>query len=432
MKEEQAILKALLSREYWDAYGELLAPLFSDPAVPGTSKLLYRAIETHWTQVVEGTQLPLDLLRTYAVQLAANQYETNDLQREIESIGNLELGEDLNVVLLKAVTNHAVSEVLINAQRKISLEGEVDLYDVMADLQLIENRTTRAKILDLFSLDNLVLGIEEELDCQKFPTEFPSLDKMLNGGLWASEIGVLLGEVHIGKTWALTYLGSRALLQGTPVIHFTGEITKARTFIRYYQSLLGMDRLAVMAKPTQVREALGDLQLPPWCVVDFSNRAYNTHQLRYDVMRFCQEVEKPPLIIVDYIDKLKSADRRLEGRFALTDITEYLRRIACEVEGGLWTASQVGRVAYGEMYVRKENVAEAIGKVEIADIIVTLNQTNEEKRFDQMRWLVEKARERVLPPQPEVVLRCHPAMQSFEENVQASQDQFDKWTGGTT
>jgi replicative DNA helicase len=389
--------------------------MFTEPGVPGTFRTLYRVIHNHWKEVQEEDQLGYDLLETYA-----------------EQVKELDLGDNLDKLLQQAVNNHALSRIFIDAQRDLVQTGSVDLNNVVSALRTVETTAAGGNRLELFDPDALANMIGVEANCRKYPTKFPSMDKMLNGGSWESELVVLLGEVHLGKTWSLTYKGSRDLLEGIPVIHFTGEITKPRSYIRYYQSLLGLDRFQIMTNPIKVGNLLKELELPPWCIVDFSNRAYSVHQLRHDVLRFCDEAGESPLIIVDYIDKLKSGDRRLEGRFALADITEYLRRIACEVRGSLWTASQIGRAGYGEMYVRMENVAEAISKVEIADIIITLNQTEEERQFNQMRWLVEKARERTLPPRPETVLRCMPEIQSFEENVQASQDQFNKWAQGET
>jgi replicative DNA helicase len=428
MPERRVILKALFQRIYWDRYGDLLGVIFQDPAVPITQRKVFAVLEDHWVSEESTDSVSLDLIKGYLGQVSDNEAQMDDLLVEISKINELVLNDSsLDKLFEKAINRHTVSKILLEAQTDLVQSGKTELSKVISELEAVERGLLSGNSLELFNPDMVDSVITKEQDCLKFPTGFVTLDGMLNGGLWESELGVLLGEVHVGKTWALTYLGVQALKSNVPVIHMTGEISFRRSHVRYYQSLLGKNRMDVMFNPADVKKELAALKLPPWCVVDFSNRAYTTSQLRQDVLKFCDTIDTQPLIIVDYIDKVKPSNFRLQERFAVAETTEMLRRIACEVNGGLWTASQVNRAAYGEQYVRKENVAEAISKVEIADVILALNQTSDEKDMGQMRWTVEKARERTIGATREVALRGMPEVQSFSEDATASVEAYSKW-----
>ena len=213
---------------------------------------------------------------------------------------------------------------------------------------------------------------------------------------------------------ALVHLGSAALTVGKPVQHHTGEISRNRTSIRYYQSLLGRDRYWVLTHPDEVSDAMRALELGNWSIKEHTSRRASTAHIRRQVSEFVEQGNPNPLVIVDYLDLIDPTDRKMEGRFALTAVSRELREIAAEFECAVWSASQVSRGVWGSSNIRMQDVAEAIGKVEAADVVVTLNQTSEEKGVGRMRWYVDKARERVLT-EPEVHTIVNTEHQSFKD-----------------
>lgn len=61
-----------------------------------------------------------------------------------------------------------------------------------------------------------------------FPTGFPSLDKMLAGGIRRGDLGVLGGDVASGKSALALAFAIRASLTGVRVAFLTGEMTPER------------------------------------------------------------------------------------------------------------------------------------------------------------------------------------------------------------
>jgi replicative DNA helicase len=115
-------------------------------------------------------------------------------------------------------------------------------------------------------------------------------------------------------------------------------------------------------------------------------------QIRSHIM-MCRKIGFfPDVIIVDYLDLLKAPRRRSAKREELTDIAEELKGLASELKIGIWTATQSRREAISMETHTEEQVGEDIGKMNTADLVITLNQTTDEVYDKVMRLFVAKNR----------------------------------------
>jgi replicative DNA helicase len=140
-----------------------------------------------------------------------------------------------------------------------------------------------------------------------------------------------------------------------------------------------------------------------WSIRDWSKRSATTGDVRRAVQGYISKGAESPLVIVDYVDLVKplGGDKINRHDTNLTLVVEELRQIAAEFELAVWSASQVQRPAWGSTHIRMQDVAESIGKVNTADVVVTMNQTMDEEHMRILRFYIDKARERGLT-QPEV------------------------------
>ena len=286
-------------------------------------------------------------------------------------------------------------DFLVSAAQELE-EGDLDLYALSAKMSALARATDHEQEEEGNLVEDSLQILTEENIGVVYTTGLEELDFQLKGGLWAGEEGIVLAPSFRGKTWALVHFGATSLKRGVPVQHHTHEISRRRTAIRYYQSMLSKGRLWVLEHPEETGRMLRDLDLPQWSIKDHSGGSVTTARIRKEVSEFVDLCDTPPLIVVDYIDLIAPSNRKLEGRFALTAVAQELREIAAEFGVGVWTATQANRPSWDKSIVKMSDVSEAIGKVEKADVIVTLNQTAEEKSCGTMRFVIEKARERVL------------------------------------
>jgi replicative DNA helicase len=98
----------------------------------------------------------------------------------------------------------------------------------------------------------------------------------------------------------------------------------------------------------------------------------------------------PDLLCVDYAD-LMHLDGK-DSRISLGLMYKELRGIAVERNIAIATASQTNRAAPGKRLITGRDVAEDYSKIATADIILTYNQTDAERRLGTARLYVDKGR----------------------------------------
>jgi hypothetical protein len=409
---ERSVLTALLNREAWLKYGGLFdVPFFSTDTYRG----VFRLIRDTWGEYDgEATDIPQEIL---LARLEGESVDTDTEETYRRSLG-LMFDSNHDQSMLEGLVRDALfrwraKDYLVDAAQSLEM-GELDLFALSSRFHTLAKATERETEQEESLVEDALEVLRAETGVRQYSTGLDELDAQLRGGLWASEEGVLIAPSFRGKTWALVHFGAVSLKGGIPVQHHTHEISRRRVAIRYYQNLLKKDRLWILENPDIVREALRDLELPTWSIRDHSSGGVTTAKIRKEVGDFVERVDTPPLIIVDYLDLVASADRRLEGRFALTAVAQELREIAAEFDVGIWTATQANRPSWNSQNVRMSDVSEAIGKVEKADLVVTMNQTAEEKMLGLMRFYIDKARERVVT-NPTVPALALSETQRFEE-----------------
>ena len=390
---EQTVLAALLREEAWVKYGSLFDSHFF---TTDSYRTLFTCIAEFWTGYEgDAASIPAPLLDAKIEAIGTGDNEAV-LKRTADQLYDTDLDPDLLDGLVKDVlAKWRTKDYLVSAAQEMEA-GALDLHSLSAKFHTLANAVDKEEEVE----ESLVTGstsiLHRETVDTVYPTGLTELDDQLKGGLWVQEEGVLIAPSHRGKTWALVSFGATSLLAGTPVQHYTLEISRPRVAIRYYQSILGKGRGWILSHPSEVEAELATKELPAWSVKDMSSGGATTAHVRKHVAQFVDRCDSPPLIVVDYLDLLAPADRRLEGRHALTAVAQELREIASEFNVGLWTATQANRPSWQATHIRMSDVSEAIGKVEKADVVVTLNQTAEEFNCDTMRFYIDKARERVL------------------------------------
>ena len=92
------------------------------------------------------------------------------------------------------------------------------------------------------------------------------------------------------------------------------------------------------------------------------------------------------------MDLLKSETKYKEKRWDLESISESLRALAQNVGCPLWTATQSNRTGLDAELVSMGSIAESFAKVFVADLVMTLSRTREDKQSNTGRLYVAKNR----------------------------------------
>lgn len=232
-------------------------------------------------------------------------------------------------------------------------------------------------------------------------TGIPSVDDSLGGGLDVGEIGLFIGPTHRGKTRSLVNLGVGALREGKKVCHIIVCDSNAQRIARRYDSTIcnklfsGIrDNAETLRKRLHyIRKRGGEL-----IIKEYDKFAPTPSDLRHWLKTQYDDGRKFDVLIIDYLDEMKPDRHYKEFRFESRDLTSTVRRLAAEFRIPIWTASQGNRKSMEKRTVGLEDVAEDIWRVNIADVVITLNQNDEEREENVMRYRVVKARREHFTP----------------------------------
>ncbi len=294
--------------------------------------------------------------------------------------------------------------------------GEVDEAEsVLLQRARVEERGSSLTLADVGLLEQYLARKEED----QFLAGVPDLDRWFIRPSRKS-LYLVMAPAKRGKSWWLTHIGKFGLMARARVGHITLEMPKEQCLQRYIQALSGATkrpqphglRMAELRKNEsgQVRgldwETVGGrpgLILPTGKlnpeitskiiklssrmdlkIEEFPNGTLTITQLEA-VLDHWERVDRfiPDMLVVDYGDLLKT--RPEYYRLDLRANFEGLRRVAQERNLALVTATQTNREGFKARKVGADAAAEDFSKVMTADWILTLSQTEAEKRLGVAR-----------------------------------------------
>ena len=226
------------------------------------------------------------------------------------------------------------------------------------------------------------------------PTGLEELDKkeILNGGLGAGEIGVIVAPTGVGKSHMLTFLGASALRAGVDVLHYTFELSESAVGLRYDSNLCDMDSNTIIDNKDKVLSMYKDMKLGRLIIKEFPTNTASIYTLRSHIERLDVKGFRPGLIIIDYADIMRSTRQFDSLRHELKLIYEELRGFASEKGIPIWTASQSNKEGSQTDIVDLSNMSEAYGKAMVADVVLSISRRSHEKATGFGRLYVAKNR----------------------------------------
>jgi hypothetical protein len=235
-------------------------------------------------------------------------------------------------------------------------------------------------------------GIEERLtkstrDTVK--TGWDPIDEVMDGGLGAGELGVVVAPAGIGKTWCLQNIGAHSVKEGLNVVHYTLELNQNYVGLRYDTVFSGVTTSDIKFYQDDVKKKIAALK-GTLLIKYFPTKSATVQTLSSHLKQIELQGIIPDLVLVDYADILRGIGT--EKRHILENIYEDLRGLAGEYEVPIWTASQANRSSLEEEVIDASKVAEAYSKVMIADFVVSVSRKVEDKIANTSRFHVIKNR----------------------------------------
>lgn len=241
--------------------------------------------------------------------------------------------------------------------------------------------------------------VKRRLRQQEFGiTSGTPIDRVMKSeGLQRKQIGIVIGPTGRGKTATLVQHACAAAEDGNKVLYVSLELDEDDILDRVDARLCGIDMNNLKKKPKTVQEMyLNKLAMvgerihakyfPPGSLTVGGVRAY--------IKKLENIGFYPDLIVCDYVDLMKPSQRFDAGDdyAAQGSVVREMRGLMGELNMACWTASQANRGALDVEVVDKQHVADSFQKMFVADVVVTLSQTLEEKNRGITRLFLAKNR----------------------------------------
>jgi len=231
----------------------------------------------------------------------------------------------------------------------------------------------------------------EDMARDTIPTTWEVIDGLMQGGLAAGELGVVVAPAGVGKTWVLAALGAAAVQQDKTVIHYSLELNEAYVGLRYDSVLTGIANQNLTFHKDEVENKIKTV--PGELIIKyFPTKAASVHTLASHIQRTKMLQRDVDMVIVDYADVLRDAGNAKEVRHQLGNIYEDLRGLAGELQVPIWTASQANRSSLDEDVIEAQKISESYIKIMTADFVMSLSRKMEDKIGNTGRFHIIKNR----------------------------------------
>lgn len=269
-----------------------------------------------------------------------------------------------------------------NQQLKKALLSSVDLlekgqYD---DIRYLIDSALKAgmdkNIGHEYEKDTEVRYREEERG--PIPTPWEHVNELLMGGLGAGDVGLVFGGPGGGKSWMLTALGAMAVAQGKTVAHYTLELSDSYVGRRYDAAFTGIEVQDLNKHRAKIDEIVS--QIPGKLIIkEFSMGKASIATIEAHIQKIADLGHRPDLIIIDYVDLLKSKRKSIDKKDEIDDIYISTKGMARDLKIPIWTVSQVNRAGAKDDVIEGDKAAGSYNKIMIADFAMSLSRKRQDK-----------------------------------------------------
>lgn len=211
------------------------------------------------------------------------------------------------------------------------------------------------------------------------PTPWVHVNELLQGGIGKGDLGIIFGNPGGGKSWMLVALGAMAVSQGYTVLHYTLELSESYVGKRYDAIFTGVRIQELGMNRQQVDDAVS--KLPGKLIIkEFSMGKASISTIESHIQKTGDLGHKPDLVIIDYVDLLKSKRKSMERKDEIDDIYVSTKALARDLKLPVWTVSQVNRAGAKDDVIEGDKAAGSYNKIMIADFAMSLSR----KRLDKV------------------------------------------------
>jgi replicative DNA helicase len=286
---------------------------------------------------------------------------------------------------VRKVEYHKVAEDLADALENEDLDEAQKAFHKGSRVAAQERRYKHVRWMEEFD-DRQARRLYEANHPGEFrviPTGWPSLDRVLSGGVRTGEIALMMGTTGRGKSVAMNNISHRAVRSGFSVALFGFEMGAGQIATRQDATWSGYayDKFkSYNFQPSEVRalrrkrEKLAKRYANKLHIISFPVRSANINDVRGALEDLKDEWGfKADLVIIDSADHLLAVESAKESfRLQQSEVYWSVKKLAEEQSFAVWSSTHAGR-EWSDKIATAEASSESYDKSRIADLVASLN-----------------------------------------------------------
>ena len=223
------------------------------------------------------------------------------------------------------------------------------------------------------------------------PTPWTEINDLLQGGLGTGDFGLVFGNPGGGKSWSLVALGAHAVSLGYNVIHYTLELGEAYVGRRYDAFFTKIPVGEIIGHRQKVEEAINKVT-GKLIIKEYTTGKASIFTIENHIKKCIDLGFKPDLVIIDYVDLLRSKKTNKERKEEIDDIYVSTKGLARELNLPIWSVSQVNRAGAKDDVIEGDKSSGSYDKIMISDVCISLSRKKEDKVKGTGRFHIMKNR----------------------------------------
>ena len=223
------------------------------------------------------------------------------------------------------------------------------------------------------------------------PTPWPQINELIQGGLGNGDFGLIFGNPGGGKSWSLVALGGHAVKLGYNVVHYTLELGEDYVGRRYDAFFTAVPVNRILDEREKVEHAVDTLE-GQLVIKEFAMGRATITTIESHIQKLKSLDIEPDLVIIDYVDLLKSKRNSTDRKFEIDDIYTSTKGLARELNLPIWSVSQVNRAGSKDDIIEGDKAAGSYDKMMITDVAISLSRKKEDKVNNTGRLHIMKNR----------------------------------------
>ena len=210
------------------------------------------------------------------------------------------------------------------------------------------------------------------------PTPWLDINKLLMGGIGGGDLGLIFGSPGGGKSWMMVAIAGHAVQMGYNVVYYTLELSEVYVGKRFDAFFANEPVNTVHLHRKKVENVINQLK-GKLVVKEFSMGKASAQTLESHVQKLKDTDQAPDLIIIDYIDLLRSPKRSNDRKDEIDDIYMNIKAMARDMNIPIWSVSQVNRSGAQDDIIKGDKAAGSYDKIMISDFCMSLSRKKEDK-----------------------------------------------------